>query len=154
MEQSSAMRQWNHLICETDAAYHEAARTLGLTDSSMMILYMLYVNNGSSLLSEIYTQSGISKQTINSALRKLEAEQLVRTEQYSGKKKIVLFTENGKAYAHRTIAHIIAIENEILDSFTAEELKTLLALSQKYLIKFKEKAKTLPERMDHENSTF
>lgn len=39
----------------------------GVSDSTSFIFYMLYINNGSCLLNEIYKLSGISKQTINSA---------------------------------------------------------------------------------------
>ena len=39
---SSAMRRFNHLVSETDAVYHEVSARLGLSDSVMQILYILY----------------------------------------------------------------------------------------------------------------
>ena len=63
------MRRFNYLLSETDAAYHEAALRLGMSDSTMQVLYAICNNGDSCPLSEICSQSGISKQTINSALR-------------------------------------------------------------------------------------
>lgn len=152
MNPSSAIKQWNNLICETDAVYHDISRIYGLTDSSSIILYSLYIQGGSALLNDIYKQSGTSKQTINSALRKLEADAIVSTEVFCGKKKLVSLTEQGNALAEHTVAHTIAIENEILSSWKKEEVELLLSLSQRYLTELKEKVKTLPERTTHENS--
>lgn len=47
---------------------------IGLADSVMRILYAIYDNGDGCLLHTICQQSGISKQTVNSAIRKLEEE--------------------------------------------------------------------------------
>lgn len=39
------------------------------------------------LLSDIYKKSGISKQTVNSAIRSLEADGILYLEQYNGRAK-------------------------------------------------------------------
>ena len=61
----------NYLGAEMDALYHQACHRLGISDSAMRALYTVYDNGGTCLLSDIYKQSGISKQTVNSAMRKL-----------------------------------------------------------------------------------
>ena len=84
---SIEMKRFNHLIGEIDAVYHDMALKLGLSDSAMRILYTICNNGESCLLQEICHLSGISKQTINSAIRKLEADEIVYLEQISGKNK-------------------------------------------------------------------
>ena len=84
---SEGMRRFNHLVSETDAAYHEAALKMGMSDSIMQIMYILCDKGGDCPLGEICRLSGISKQTINSALRKLEEEGIVYLEGMDGKKK-------------------------------------------------------------------
>lgn len=81
------MKRMNYLTNEIDGAYHEAALKLGLSDSGMMILYTICNNGDTCLLNDITRLSGISKQTINSALRKLENEGIVYLENFSGRKK-------------------------------------------------------------------
>lgn len=70
----AAMKRFNYLTTEIDAAYHEAALKLGLSDSAMLILYAICNSGDECPLSDIPHLSGISKQTVNSALRKLEHE--------------------------------------------------------------------------------
>ena len=104
---SEGMRRFNHLVSETDAAYHEAALKMGMSDSIMQIMYILCDKGGDCPLGEICRLSGISKQTINSALRKLEEEGIVYLEGMDGKKKRACLTEEGKRTAERTVVKLI-----------------------------------------------
>ena len=136
---STALRRLNHLICETDAVYHEAALWLGLSDSVMQILYTVcnYGDGRRCPLQEVRVQTGISKQTINSALRKLEAEGIVYLEQAGGKSKDVCLTPQGEALAGRTAARVIQMENHILASWPEDEVAAYLTLMEKYLTSFR-----------------
>lgn len=131
----------NYLVREIDAAYHEAAWRLGLSDSAMSILYTICLNGDHCPLGDIVSLSNISKQTINSALRKLEESGAVETR--GTKKKQVYLTEAGKALAQNSALRILNIENEIYDSWSSAELESYIALTEKYLSEFKEKMKKL-----------
>lgn len=137
------MKRFNYLTNEIDAAYHEAALKLGLSDSAMLILYTICNNGEECLLSDITHLSGISKQTINSALRKLESEDVVYLETFSGRKKKICLTDRGKALVKDTVYRLVKVENEIFDSWEEEELQIYIELTQKYLSSFKEKIKEL-----------
>lgn len=50
---------FNFLMSKIDVVYHEVALRLGITDSSMLILYALCSNNGECMLGDII--SGASK---------------------------------------------------------------------------------------------
>lgn len=140
---SKAMKRYNYLISEIDAAYHEAAFKLGLSDSVMKILYTISNSGGSCRLRDICVLSGISKQTINSALRKMEAEDIVYLEADGGKNKTVCFTEKGKTLAEQTVIRIIEAENGIFASWPGEDTETYLTLTERYLHDFREKSKSL-----------
>ena len=94
---SEDMKRFNYLANEIDNAYHEAALKLHLSDSSMLILYAI-CSGGKNYypLCDIYNLSGVSKQTLNSALRKLESEGIVYLKLFGGKKKLIYLTEKGK----------------------------------------------------------
>lgn len=137
------LKRFNYLTSEIDAAYHEAALRLGLSDSAMLVLYAVCANGGNCPLSDICRLSGTSKQTINSALRKLEAEGLLYLEASGGRKKQVRLTDLGRERAQNTVARLIEIENELFGSWTPSERNVYIELTQRYLTSFKEQIRKL-----------
>ena len=137
------IRKHNYLVTEINAAYHKAAQKLGISDSAMIILYFVCDNNGKCLLNDICRLSGVSKQTVNSSLHKLEADGFVTLDSSGGKKKMVVLTEKGKKYAEEKVVPIMEIENEIFGEWKKEELDLYLSLSQRYLNAFKDKTSNL-----------
>ena len=119
--------------------YHEAALKFGLSDSAMMVLYAVCDHDGSCLLNEIGRLSGTSKQTVHSAVRRLEEEGYVRLDAFDGRKKVVRLTEGGEELMKRTALQLIRIEEEIWDSWTQEECELYLSLTQRYLDCFRSK---------------
>ena len=138
--QSNQLRRFSRLVGETDAAYHEIAQRLGLSDSAFQILYTLYDEGGACPLRDICAYSGLTKQTVNSALRKLERENRVRTASSDARHKTVALTPEGAALAERTVAQVIAIENDILGSWPEPELERYLQLTEDYLVALRERA--------------
>ncbi|WP_432631012.1 MarR family winged helix-turn-helix transcriptional regulator [Brotaphodocola sp.] len=124
--------QINCLTEEVDSLYHQAGVRLGVSDSVLFILYMLYIKGGSCLLYEVYKLSGISKQTINSAIRKLEQDDIVYLENHNGKSKIVCLTEAGKDYAERTAKKLFEAECTAFEEWSKEELDLYFHLIEKH----------------------
>lgn len=143
MSENAARKRYVHLTTDIEAAYHEAARRLNLSDSAMLILYTICHNGEKCLLNDITSSSGISKQTINSALRKLEAEDIIYLESTGGRKKMVCLTTRGKEYAQNTVQKVLEIENDIFASWTESERIAYLELTEKYLTTLKSKVKEL-----------
>lgn len=140
---SKDLKHFNHLITEMDAAYHEISLKLGLSDSAMSILYTICNYGESCLLQDICRQSGLSKQTINSSLRKLETGNILYLEMAGAKSKRVTLTDAGKALAQKTALQVINTENEIFASWSREDVEKYLELTEDYLTALKEKAKQL-----------
>ncbi len=140
---SKDLRRFNNLITEIDGVYHEMALKLGLSDSAMQILYTICNYGDNCLLQEICRQSGLSKQTINSALRKLEAEDIVYLEAAGSRNKKVILTEAGKTLSQRTALKVIKAENEIFASWSREDMDKYLELTEDFLIAMREKVKQL-----------
>lgn len=140
---SKEMRRFNHLLGEINGTYHEAAVKLGLSDSVMAVLYTLCSEGDPCPLQEIVRQSGASKQTINSAIRKLEREGAVRLEAAKGRGKNVCLTPNGRELVRRTVIPVMELEDEIYASWTEEELRGYLELTERFHTALKEKTKGL-----------
>ena len=135
------MQRFNLLMSEIDTSYHDAALKLGMSDSAMLVLYTLCSGGGECMLGDI--TSGVSKQTVNSALRKLESEGIVYLEAFEGRKKKVHLTEKGRQIAKDTVLRVIEAENEIFASWSDEEKRIYIDLTQRYLTDFREKVKEL-----------
>ena len=131
-ESRNIMYRINCLTSELDALYHRAAVRLGLADSDMFLLYLLYEKNGKCPLSSIRGETGISKQTVNSAVRKMEREGLIYLEQSGGRAKTACLTEKGKTFAENTVARLFAAESGIFNSWSGDEINTYLYLLEKH----------------------
>lgn len=136
---SKHLKRYNHLIGELEATYHEAALKIKLSDSVAKILYTICNVGDSCLLSEICKQTGLSKQTVNSAIRNMEAQGIVFLKAYNGKAKMVCLTEKGKEFAGETAVKIIETENDILASWDEEDIHTYIELTERFLECLKEK---------------
>lgn len=140
---SKELRRINHLHWEIDAAYHEMSMKLGMSDSVMKIVYTICDNGDSCLLQDICRRSGLSKQTVNSAIRKLETEGIVYLETVGAKNKNVLLTDDGMRFVEQTAVRMIKVENEIFASWSKEDVSKYLELTEKFMIAIESGAKNM-----------
>lgn len=140
---SKEMKRFNYLFGETEAVYHEASLRLGLSDSAMKVLYTICDNGRSCMLQEICRRSGLSKQTLNSAIRKLESEGTLYLESTGGRVKNVCLTDAGEKLVSQTALRIIKMENAIFSSWPKEDVETYLELTERFLLDLKKKTKEL-----------
>lgn len=134
------MKRFNYLLGELDAVYHEMSLKLGLSDSAMIILYTICDQGECCPLQDICRYSGLSKQTVNSALRKLEAEGVLYLEAAGSRNKTVCLTEKGMGLAERTVKRIMQAENEIYTSWPEQDVEKYLELTEHFLTALQEKA--------------
>lgn len=112
--------------------YHEAAIHVGISDTVQNILYVLCGNDNRCLQSDIYQQSGINRQTINSAIHKLEKDGIIRLEQGSGRNTAVCLTDEGRAFAETRACVLFEIEDNIFNEWTEEDQQEYVRLMQKF----------------------
>lgn len=122
----------NYLTSEMEALYHQASLKLDITDSVSIVLYTIYDTGENCLLSDIYKKSGISKQTVNSAIRGLEMNGILYLKRYTGRAKKIILTEKGKDYTNSTVAKLYKAEAQAFDSWSTEEINTYIHLMEKY----------------------
>lgn len=135
------VKRYSYLANEMEALYHEASLKCGISDSAMKILYAVCMYGEECPVSEIVRTSGISKQTINSSLRKLESDGILYLKSAGGKKKTAILTDKGKELSERSAMKVLNTEIEILNSWTPEEKAAYITLTEKFLNDFREKVK-------------
>lgn len=140
---SQNIQRCNHLQGEIEAAYHDAALKFGLADSTQFILYTICCLGDVCPLSDIVKMTGISKQTVNSAIRKMEQQELVYLSVATPKTKNVALTKKGEELAKKTVVRLLKAEDEIFSSWSNDDVKKYLELNERYLKDLKEKIKQL-----------
>lgn len=141
---SPALKRFNCLLSETDAAYHEAAQRQGQNDSTSRILYALCELGSPASLRAVCESTGLSKQTVNSALRRMEREGLIYLEA-AGRGKDVCLTEAGEGLACRTALRVIQAENQVFAAWPQADVEQYLALTRRFQEALGEKAKEIKE---------
>ncbi len=143
MSNKDGLRKLNYMMSEMNGLYHEAAVKAGVSDSVHSILYVLCAENYRCLQSEIYKQAGISRQTINSAARRLEQDGIICLEKGSGRNTVVCLTEEGIRFAKEKIEPIYRIENEIFDEWNEKDIEAYVNLTAKFRDALKSKLNQL-----------
>lgn len=118
---------------ELDEIYHKYALTHQLSDAALWILYAIYETEDTLTQADICTLWFFSRQTINTALKNLEQQNIIRlTPLLDNKKsKQILFTEEGKRKAKELLTPLLLAEQHVFASFTEEENKLFIELCQK-----------------------
>lgn len=125
--------EYNTIFKENDEVYRCAAKTLGISDCSLWILYTLRTEQEAITQKEICEAFYYPKQTVNSALKKLENEGYIAlTEMKDRRSKKITLTESGKKLAARTADKLIEAELAAMSELTDEEQKRFIELFRKY----------------------
>lgn len=134
-------QDFNRLYKELDDLYHDAALKMGISDSELTILYAVSRLGGGCLQRDICEQACISKQTVNTAVRKLEREGLLCLGTQTNRNKQIHLTEAGMRFARENICPLVQMEDEAFWALRAEEQEELLRLTRKYVEGFRDRFK-------------
>lgn len=151
-----ALSEYNDIFKEENKIYQDIARDLGLSECSFWILYALRTEGAGLTQSEICAFTYQPKQTVNSALKKLEREgRLALSQGRDRRSKRVSLTPSGQALCEGTVDRVIDMEQTALAAMTKEERRIFLGLFRKYtdLLKVYRQEK-LEDTPHHEDTDF
>lgn len=124
---------FNEAMKLVDDVYRKAVKQCGLSECAFWILYTLRMEKLP------YTQSTICeflhepKQTVNSALKKLEAEgYLLLSAGEDQRSKLVRLTEKGNALVRAQIDPVAEAEARALAAMTPMEREALICMTRRY----------------------
>ena len=131
----ACLRTYNRLFKENDELYHEIARCFGLSDCALWILYTIREEEQALTQSDICESLFLPRQTIHSAIKKLEEEGVLtlRYKEGNRKNKELALTKQGQLLAERTADQVIAAEERALSHLSEAERSRFLQLYQKYI---------------------
>ena len=130
---SKKMLELNEIMKETDDLYRNLAKKFKMSDCMIWILYILREDDRSVTQSDICNMMYMPKQTVNSSLKKMEAEGYIEILNINDKRsKQVCLTEKGVDLANNTVDIIISKENNALSKMDKEEQALFINLFKKY----------------------
>lgn len=130
MEQT--LRQLNSAIGQINSAYHEASLKMGLTDSVRDILYVLCDRGSGCPQSALYKETGMTRSTVNTAIRALERDGILYLAPGRGRSTRVMLTERGECFLSETVGRLVALEEAFFRAWPPEERETLIRLNRRY----------------------
>lgn len=133
------LSEYNSIIKENEGIYHRVAKKNGLSNGAFWILYMMCEEEGNLTQSTVCDTFYQPKQTVNSALKKLEQQGLVELEIVAGSHgKRINFTKKGWEFAENTVFKVIANEKKALDGLSLKEQEEFFRLFRKFTKLLKE----------------
>lgn len=136
---SSNLREYNRIYKEINNVYRDAATKFGLSNSVFDILYTICEVGDGCLQKDVCDATFIPKQTVNSAIRKLEQKGYLTLSNGKGRSKHIHLTESGHTLLKETIFPIVEAENEAFTELSPEECKLLLNLHERYITALRKK---------------
>ena len=130
--QSRELKENNRIYREMESIYHEICVKAGISDTDFIVLYSIVEFEDGCCQRKIAKQYSISRQTVNSSVKKL-------VESGKGHDKQIVLTEKGKAMAKQKIIPVMEAEAGVFMHMTEEERKKLLRLNAKYMEIFRQK---------------
>ena len=145
-KQAPFIRRFDAINDAISMAYHNLSLKLGFSDGESMILYAMY--DGEPVTQkEITERTGMSKQTVSSAVRKLVQKGLLEPPEGLRNEPLRL-TDRGRKAMRERISLIVHVENQVLSDWTSEERQRFLLLNQRYLDRLRQEISQLsvPEK--------
>lgn len=125
--------EYNNILKENDNIYRDLARDLGLSVCQFWILYTLRTESLPPSQRDICASLYLPKQTINSALKKMESEgYLALAPGKDQRSKRILLTSKGILLCEETVDQIISIERSAFADLSEEKQELFLSLFHQY----------------------
>ena len=143
-EEKKYLEEINKIYKESNEIYRAAAKTLGLPDCAFWVLYSLRTAETKLTQSALCAQLYEPKQTIHSALKKLEGEGYICFQQGNDhRSKYICLTEQGTLLSENTVDQVIRAELAALHEMEDGDKKAFISLFTKYTELVKQSIETL-----------
>lgn len=124
---------------EIDDLYHNVAVYFGFSESDFWIIYSLYEKGDGLTQKEICSNWAYSKQTINSAIKKLLNLKYIEMEAHvpSNHGRKIYLTPLGKNVAEKTVEKVMQAEEESFSKIKEEDMDKVINVFNKTYSLFK-----------------
>lgn len=129
--------EYNNVLKSIDDCYRNIAKRYGFSEAAFWTLYTLRMEPGNITQSDVCTVLYQPKQTVNSALKKLESEGYITLTPSGAHTKNISLTKSGTKLCEQTVDKVIEAECAALGNMTDEESENMTALMKLYSVLLK-----------------
>ena len=131
------VKQLNKMLSELDNLYQTMLMVNGLSDSEYIVMFAILSLGEGCLQKDIAENGFMSKKTINSTIKKLQKEGLIRLKAGKYPNMHIYLTSQGTEHVKNHVLPIIDVEERVLNSMSDDEFERLITGSAKYIAIFK-----------------
>lgn len=139
------IQRFNRIFDGINCLYHKASVKMGLADSELNILYLLY-DYTELCQTDIINYTGMSKQTIHSAIRRMEKDEWVVLGKRTQHRRTISLTPKGEQVVKEIMGPFIQAETQIFDDWTQEEIDSFIQLISRYRDSLRQVVNNLEKR--------
>lgn len=119
-------------LCRQDEIYAAIAKKIGVSFHTLMVLYALDQDQGSTQ-SKISKTWLIPKQTLNTVIKDLQSKGYVKLETgRNQKEKLVYFTPIGKKFAKETLFDVYGLEDKAIEKIGKERFLEMVQVNKDF----------------------
>lgn len=119
-------------LCRQDEIYAAIAKKIGVSFHTLMVLYALDQDQGSTQ-SKISKTWLIPKQTLNTVIKDLQSKGYVKLETgRNQKEKLVYFTPIGKKFAKKTLFDVYGLEDKAIEKIGKERFLEMVQVNKDF----------------------
>lgn len=132
-QSKQTMQEYNRLYAEENNIYRSYSKGIGMSEASFWIFYYLREAGDSLSQNNLIRTMSLPKQTVNSALKKLEAKGfLLLTCGEDRRVKKVTLTKMGIRVAARSVDPVFKKEYSAMNELSIQEQKQMISLFRRY----------------------
>lgn len=136
--------EYMRLSHRIDEFYHELAQRQGLSDSAFAVLWSILELGEGCGQKDVCRQFCMTKQTVNSSVRKLAAEGILTLQEGAGREMRIYLTDRGRALAQERVVPAMEAERRAAEAVTEEEWRTLMRLGERWIARFQAETARIP----------
>lgn len=128
-ETAENLKEFNKIVKESDVVYRSVAKKSGLPRCVFWVLYIMRDNKEGLTQSEICAKLFHPKQTVNSAIKKLETDGYIMLEVGDDRRsRRLVLTESGEELAERVIDTLVQAEINAMGHLPLQRQREFLRL--------------------------
>lgn len=137
IEIGNKLKQLNAMLSELDNIYQSLLKVHGVSESEYAVMFTIKELGEGCNQKDIADSSYISKKTINSTVKKLEKDGILKLKAAKYPNMEIFLTDKGRCFIEKNIIPIIQVENKVLENMSDNEFEFLTTYYRIYIKGFK-----------------
>lgn len=137
IEIGNKLKQLNSMLSELDNIYQSLLKANNVSESEYIVMFSIKELGEGCNQKDIANSSYINKKTVNSTVKKLEKDGIIKLKAAKYPNMQIYLTDEGKKFLQNNIMPIIEIENKVLEKMSDNEFEFLSTYYRIYIKGFK-----------------